>query len=129
MSVDTVRIDKKDENKSDETRRQEKELSEMCNRILSSIEVIARVVSCGEKAGEKFRVYDPPYVLEIDRNKMVLKEKTENSEGISEEDVVVLTPEGVIFCRSDEDLKVLECWCTALTSMSFKRFVIKQPKG
>ncbi len=126
MSVDAARTDKK-ENKSDETRIQEKELSEMCSRILSSIDTIARVVSCGEKAGEKFMVYDPPYVLEIDRNKIVLKEKTENSGSISE-DVAMLTPEGVVFCRSDEDLKVLECWCKALTSMSFKRFVVKQQK-
>ena len=124
MSVDAV----KTRNKKDRTSKlKEKELSEKCSRILSSIETISRVVSCGEKIGEKFKVYDPPYVLEMDRDKMVLKEETKNSERVSE-DVAILTPEGIVFYRSDEDLKVLECWCTALTSMSFKRFVVKQPK-
>ncbi len=125
MSVDAARRNERGKTKNDKTRLREKELSEMCSRILSSIDVIARVVSCGEKAGEKFRVYDPPYVLEMDRDKIVLKE--ENS-GRASEDVAILTPEGIVFCRSDEDLKVLECWCKALTSMSFKRFVVKQQK-
>ena len=128
MSVDTVKTRNKKDRTSKLKELKEKELSEMCSRVLSSIETISRVVSCGEKIGEKFKVYDPPYVLEMDRDKMVLKEETKNSERVLEEEIAILTPEGIVFYRNDEDLKVLECWCTALTSMSFKRFVVKQPK-
>ncbi len=92
-------------------------LRELCVKVLSSRDAIERVVSCGEKVDDVFLIYDPPYTLEVGRNRIVLKE--------GEEEVAVLTPEGVEYSKA-EDLKLLEEWCVALTSLSFRRFIVKR---
>ena len=102
----------------------EKELGKMCCEILDSLDSVAKVVSCGELVGDRLIIYDPPYELEIGGGKggrIVLKE--------GDEEVAILTPLGVEFVRSEEDLKVLEDWCIALTSLSFRRFVVKRRSG
>ncbi|RUM35077.1 MAG: hypothetical protein DSY33_00370 [Archaeoglobus sp.] len=107
----------KNKNEIDKYSNKEIVLSELFSKIISSIDGIARVVSCGEKTGETFEVYDPPYVLEICRDKIVLREY--------EDEIAILTSEGIAFSRGDEDIKVLEQWCVALTSMSFRRYIAK----
>lgn len=112
-----------------------KGLEEMCEEILSSLDRIARVISCAEFSGDRLYIYDPPYVLEVGREMIVLREVS-GDEGLggegageTEEVAAILTPQRLEYLRSEEDLKVLEDWCVALTSLSFRRFFVKGLKG
>jgi len=95
-------------------------LEGMCSEILASLDRIAKVISCGETYGDALLIYDPPYVLEVGKGRIVLKE--------GDEEVAILTPEGVEYARSEEETKILEEWCVALTSLSFRRFFVKDRK-
>ncbi len=92
-------------------------LEKMCEKILSSIKQISKVISTGKWEGDSFVIYDPPYTLEILKNKILLKENGE--------EVVILTKNGILYSRNDSDINIVKNWCIALTSTTFKRFLIK----
>jgi hypothetical protein len=87
-------------------------------KILDSFEILKRILS--DKAiceDDRIVIHDPPFTIQIlKREEMIIFQ-------VEDRDVAVLTKDRA---EIDSDYRdYVEEWCLALTSLGFKRFILK----
>jgi len=92
----------------------------ICNKIISYFDILKKILSdravCSEN---QITIYDPPYTIKILKlEEMIVFQ-------LNDEDVAVLSKKGLV-AKDPEIRKFVEEWCTALTSLGFKRYLIKK---
>ena len=91
---------------------------EKVRKILDSFDSLKKILSesaiCREN---EIVIYDPPFTIKIlKREEMIIFQ-------LEDEEIAVLTKESVIV---DKDYReYVDSWCLALTSLSFKRYLLK----
>jgi 16S rRNA G966 N2-methylase RsmD len=87
-------------------------------KILESFEILKKILN--DKAiceDDRIVIFDPPFTIQIlKREEMIIFQ-------LEDRDVAILTKDRV---EVDEEYKdYVEEWCLALTSLGFKRFILK----
>ncbi len=94
---------------------------EVCSEIMNSFQLLKHTLKeRAECHGNTITIFDPPYTIEILRNEeqIVLK---------AGEELAVLTKNGLSITSADDgDVEVLKDWCTALTALTFKRYIARK---
>ena len=91
---------------------------EKVRKILESFDFLKKILSNSAICSEnEIIIYDPPFTIKIlKREEMIIFQ-------LEDEDIAVLTKEDV---RIDKDYQdYVDSWCLALTSLSFKRYLLK----
>lgn len=97
-----------------------KDWGAICSKIIDYFDILKKILSdravCSEN---QVIIFDPPYTIKI------LKQEEMIVFQLDDEDVAVLSKKGLV-ANDDETEKFVEEWCTALTSLGFKRYLIKK---
>ena len=91
-----------------------------CNKIISYFDILKKILSdrviCNEN---QMVIFDPPYTIRILKlEEMVVFQ-------LGDEEVAVLSKKGLV-AKDAETERFVEEWCTALTALGFKRYLMKR---
>ena len=94
------------------------EMIEKVRKILESFDFLKKILSDSAICREnEIIIYDPPFTIKIlKREEMIIFQ-------LEDEEIAVLTKERVIVDKDYRDY--VDNWCLALTSLSFKRYLLK----
>jgi len=95
--------------------------SKVCSKIIDSFQLLKQTLKERAECREDvITIFDPPYTIEILRNKeqIVLR---------AGDELAILSKNGLhAISASDDDIEVLRDWCIALTALTFRRYIAKK---
>ena len=93
----------------------------VCVKIIDSFDLLKQLLRekafCSEN---RICIPDPPYLIEIlKKEELIVLRKNE--------DIAIVGREGLkSFCANEDDIRVLEEWCLALSTLSFRRYIARK---